>query len=125
MTLPEKQYSGFKLDKIEDANKDATKWQYPLLVLLGFGVIDVLFKMIVSTTEIPFTTVENIKSDIKIMRTSTGISVVLDGNMNSIELYNMKGVLMERTQASGSYTRDLESGAYILRINGVGHKFVR
>lgn len=76
-------------------------------------------------TEIPFTTVENIKSDIKIMRTSTGISVELDGNANSIELYNMKGVLMERAQASGSYTRDLESGAYILRINGVGHKFVR
>ena len=45
----------FTLDKTETTSSDTTKWQYPLLVLLGFGVIDVLFKKIVSVSDIPFT----------------------------------------------------------------------
>lgn len=47
----------FTLHKAEKStNSDSKKWQYPLLVLLGFGVIDVLFKKIVTFTSIPFTT---------------------------------------------------------------------
>lgn len=32
------------------------KWVYPALVLLGFGIIDILFKQIALFTEIPYTT---------------------------------------------------------------------
>src|SRR5690554_7572271 len=46
----------FTLDRAENNSTDSKKWQYPLLVLLGFGVIDVLFKKIVSVSDIPFTT---------------------------------------------------------------------
>lgn len=46
----------FTLDRAENNSVDNKKWQYPLLVLLGFGVIDVLFKKIVSVSDIPFTT---------------------------------------------------------------------
>jgi drug/metabolite transporter (DMT)-like permease len=42
-----------KKTKHADGSK---KWFYPILVLLGFGVIDVLFKQIALHTEIPFTT---------------------------------------------------------------------
>ncbi|OYQ43633.1 transporter [Flavobacterium cyanobacteriorum] len=34
---------------------NSNKWQYPALVLLGFGVIDVLFKQVVRS-EVPYTT---------------------------------------------------------------------
>ena len=46
----------FTLDRAENTSNDSKKWQYPLLVLVGFGVIDVLFKKIVSVSDIPFTT---------------------------------------------------------------------
>jgi drug/metabolite transporter (DMT)-like permease len=36
-------------------NKE-NKWMYPALVLLGFGVIDLLFKQIALTSSLPFTT---------------------------------------------------------------------
>lgn len=32
------------------------KWGYPAAVLIGFGVIDILFKQIAASTEIPYTT---------------------------------------------------------------------
>jgi hypothetical protein len=34
----------------------ATKWVYPAVVLIGFGVIDILFKQISSFTSLPYTT---------------------------------------------------------------------
>lgn len=42
----------FTLDKTETNQNTDKKWQYPLMVLLGFGVIDVLFKQIANLTEI-------------------------------------------------------------------------
>lgn len=42
------------LDKPTE-NKE-NKWIYPTLVLLGFGVIDLLFKQIAMTSSVPFTT---------------------------------------------------------------------
>lgn len=46
----------FTLDKAETNQTTGKKWQYPLLVLLGFGVIDVLFKKMVIFSGIAFTT---------------------------------------------------------------------
>lgn len=46
----------FTLDKTDSSSSNTKKWQYPLMVLLGFGIIDVLFKKIVSVSGIPFTT---------------------------------------------------------------------
>jgi drug/metabolite transporter (DMT)-like permease len=42
----------------DDSNSrgKSPKWQYPLLVLLGFGVIDVLFKKVAAYTAVPYTT---------------------------------------------------------------------
>lgn len=39
----------------KDSNT-ANKWFYPAIVLLGFGIVDVLFKKIVLQTTLPFTT---------------------------------------------------------------------
>lgn len=42
------------LDKPTESKEN--KWVYPTLVLLGFGVIDLLFKQIAVTSTLPFTT---------------------------------------------------------------------
>jgi len=46
----------FTLNKSDNHSNNAKKWYYPLMVLFGFGLIDVLFKKIVSISEIRFTT---------------------------------------------------------------------
>ncbi len=40
----------------KNTKNTATKWIYPALVLIGFGVIDILFKQISSFTSLPYTT---------------------------------------------------------------------
>ncbi|VBB44956.1 exported hypothetical protein [uncultured Paludibacter sp.] len=62
--------------------------------------------------------------DVRIMRTATGITATFDGTVD-IELYSINGRLIEKNKANGSYSRDLEHGAYIIRINGKSTKFVR
>jgi multidrug transporter EmrE-like cation transporter len=50
---------GFPAIVLIFSRQDATqgrKWHYPAMVLLGFGIVDVLFKQIALTTSIPFTT---------------------------------------------------------------------
>jgi drug/metabolite transporter (DMT)-like permease len=37
-------------------NNQVNKWQYPVIVLIGFGIVDVLFKQIALMTSLPFTT---------------------------------------------------------------------
>ncbi|MGX7666488.1 EamA/RhaT family transporter [Flavobacterium pedocola] len=44
------------LYKKDSTDTKTANWLYPMLVFLGFGVIDVLFKQISATKEIPFTT---------------------------------------------------------------------
>jgi drug/metabolite transporter (DMT)-like permease len=44
------------LIKKSERQQQNTNWHYPILVLLGFGIIDTLFKKVASTLQIPFTT---------------------------------------------------------------------
>lgn len=46
----------FTLFKKSDIKNSPSKWIYPLLVLLGFGIIDTLFKKVASAGTLPFTT---------------------------------------------------------------------
>ena len=70
------------------------------------------------------TSVDNTNTSTRIMRTSSGIAVTFDGSAN-VELYNINGALIEKTKANGSYSRDLNNGVYIIRINGKSTKFVK
>ncbi|MEO4005472.1 EamA family transporter [Flavobacterium sp. CAU 1735] len=40
----------------ETTSGEKNNWWYPIIVLLGFGIIDVCFKLIAAYTEIPYTT---------------------------------------------------------------------
>lgn len=78
-------------------------------------------------SELPFifTSNENIQQEsIRVKQTFTGIEVELDGTSN-IELYNINGMLIDKTSADGVYTRELGKGMYIIRVNGQAQKFVR
>ncbi|MCG2611675.1 EamA/RhaT family transporter [Flavobacterium sp. SM15] len=46
----------FTLAKKETKKTNSANWLYPSIVFIGFGVIDILFKQIAATKEIPFTT---------------------------------------------------------------------
>lgn len=76
---------------------------------------------------LPFlsTSVEsNIVKDARIARTYSGIEVTVDGE-STIELYSMNGVMIDKTRINGTYSRDLNNGVYIIRINGKATKFVK
>lgn len=44
------------LNKTADADSDKSNFKYPILVFLGFGVIDILFKKVAAVTAVPYTT---------------------------------------------------------------------
>ena len=64
------------------------------------------------------------KNEIGIYNTNTGIIAYFNGEA-IVELYTITGMLIERTQAVHSYSRSLNNGAYIIRINGQTMKFVK
>ncbi|MGC3979493.1 MAG: hypothetical protein QM751_15485 [Paludibacteraceae bacterium] len=76
------------------------------------------------TTQI-FTKTGEVKDvNVAIVRTSNGIVATFEGSA-VVELYNINGVLIEKTNANGSYSCNLDHGAYIIRVNGKSTKFVR
>jgi hypothetical protein len=42
-----------------------------------------------------------------------------------IELYSINGILIEKTIADGSYSRNINNGMYIIRVNGKAMKFIK
>lgn len=73
--------------------------------------------------EVP-TGLNQVVTEISLLRTPTGIVVEFDGQAD-IELYGINGQLIDKTRALNSYSRDLNRGTYIIRVNGASHKFVR
>jgi hypothetical protein len=59
-----------------------------------------------------------------ILRNETGIIIPLT-TPSKIELYNTNGMLIEKTIATGSYSRSLNNGMYIILINGKPTKFLK
>jgi len=61
---------------------------------------------------------------IKVLNTETGIIIQFNSDA-FIELYTVNGILIDRMQSVQSYSRDLDKGVYIIRVNGRIQKFVR
>ena len=59
-----------------------------------------------------------------IIRNASGIIVPLNGE-STIALYTISGMLIEKTKANGTYSRDLNNGMYIICINGKAYKFIK
>jgi len=68
--------------------------------------------------------VKDVELTSRIMRTSTGIQVELDGEA-LIELFSVNGIMIEKKTVSGTYSHDLNKGIYIIRINGKATKFIK
>jgi len=82
------------------------------------GKLPVLFASKVGISNTPD------KKQLQVIHTSSGIEIQL-AETSVIELYNASGQLIEKTTASGVYSRNLERGMYIVRVNGQAVKFVR
>ena len=74
----------------------------------------------------PFIPTSTIQPNVgeRIIRTKTGIEVILD-KQSSVELYNVNGMLMDKSIVNGNYNHTLKNGVYIVRINGIATKFVK
>ncbi|MEI8273827.1 MAG: T9SS type A sorting domain-containing protein, partial [Paludibacter sp.] len=59
----------------------------------------------------------------QLAHTTTGIRATFE-NDAVIELYSINGQMIEKTKATGSYTRNLNKGVYVIRINGNASKFI-
>jgi hypothetical protein len=59
-----------------------------------------------------------------ILRNETGIIIPLT-TPSKIELYGINGMLIEKTIATGNYSRSLNNGMYIILINGKPTKFLK
>ena len=59
-----------------------------------------------------------------IIRNASGITVPLNGE-STIALYTISGMLIEKTKANGTYSRDLNNGMYIICINGKASRFIK
>ena len=59
-----------------------------------------------------------------VRRTPAGVSIIFEGQAD-VEIYGVNGQLIEKTRAYNNYDRDLQSGIYIIRVNGNSQKFVR
>lgn len=63
-------------------------------------------------------------ADFFVKHTPHGIEVELPATAD-IELYTINGALVDKTRVSGTYSRALGSGMYIIRVNGKAQKFAK
>jgi drug/metabolite transporter (DMT)-like permease len=66
------------------------KWVYPAVVLIGFGVIDILFKQIALYTTLPYTTSLFVVFSISLV---IAIGIVLFGMISKKEIFQSKNIL--------------------------------
>ena len=74
---------------------------------------------ITSTTEIS----KSFESSLKISTQSGKIEANFAG-FSLVELYSTTGQLINKVNVNGQYSKEVKSGAYLLRINGKTHKIV-
>ena len=58
-----------------------------------------------------------------LIHTSTGIRATFEGDA-AIELYTISGLLIDKINATDSYSHKLDNGVFIIRINGKASKFI-
>ncbi len=60
----------------------------------------------------------------RILRTYEGVQIELEGT-STVEIYTTSGMLIEKVRTSGTYTKELNTGVYIIRIDGQATKFMK
>lgn len=110
---------------VKDANLAVPRLSVVLKDILGTDRADVTYAG-AHESELPFitTNLEGTVQTARILRTASGVLIELDEEAQ-IEIFSTNGVKIESVRASGSYSKDLENGIYIIRINGVASKFMK
>lgn len=60
----------------------------------------------------------------RILRTYEGVQIELEST-STVEIYTTSGMLIDKVRTSGTYTKDLNNGVYIIRIDGQATKFMK
>ncbi len=60
----------------------------------------------------------------RILRTYEGVQIELEST-STVEIYTTSGLLIDKVRTSGTYTKELNSGVYIIRIDGQATKFMK
>jgi len=77
-----------------------------------------------STLPFTVTDVKNTSAAGNVFRTKTGIEIRVNEN-STIELYSVNGALIDIANVNTTYSRNLENGIYIVKINSKAIKFVK
>lgn len=81
-----------------------------------------VYEMEVKPTSIDNTTKEG--DSYQVLMTQNGIRIPLTA-LNYVELYSINGQLLDSREVNGDYTRDLDHGVYVVRVNGKASKFIK
>ncbi len=69
------------------------------------------------------TSVDNNAEEAKVMLIGNKLVVTINGSAN-VSVFNMAGQMIDNQMATGSYTRNLASGIYLIRVDGQSYKAV-
>ncbi len=110
---------------VQDANLAVPRLPEVLKDMLGTDRAELTYAGAHEST-LPFITTSNpsIERTARILRTPSGVMIELDDEA-MVEIYTMNGVKIESVRTSGSFERDLDTGVYIIRINGATTKFMK
>ncbi len=108
---------------IQDANLAVPRLDAVLTDMFGTDRYMTTYAGAHESTHFITTDTENPTESARIMTTATGVEVILSSEA-TIELYTINGMLLDKIKTS-SYSRDLNNGVYIIRINGKATKFIK
>jgi hypothetical protein len=110
---------------IQDANLAVPRLPEVLKDILGTDRAESTYAGAHEST-LPFITTSNpsVEQTARILRTPSGVMIELDAEA-LVEIYTVNGMKLESVRASGTYSKDLENGLYIIRINGSATKFLK
>jgi len=108
---------------IQDANLAVPRLDGVLTDMFGTDRYMTTYAGAHESTHFITTDTENPTESARIMTTATGVEVILSSEA-TIELYTINGMLLDKVKTS-SYSRDLNNGVYIIRINGKATKFIK
>lgn len=110
---------------IQDANLGVPRLPEVLKDMLGTDRAEMTYAGAHEST-LPFISTEtpSVEQTARILRTPTGVMIELDAEA-LVEIFTVNGVKVESVRTTGSYTKDLNNGMYIIRINGSSTKFMK
>jgi len=76
------------------------------------------------STDFPITSIDKVVAPIGLYATKDGIDIRVN-KTSIVELFNLNGTFIDKKIVDDVYSHNLNKGIYIVKVNGVAHKFVK